>query len=303
MIGLIFDDSPHYLDHLGPLCALLQVPLVIFEPAIADLARRYYPDLKVVEEDLRTWEPPQRVITCSPRPLLEASLYRCPKETVWIPHGQSDKAPCFEVLQEETAVAVYGERMENQVRAAHPTLPIHRLGNFRYRYFLAHQSFYKGLLPQTKRNFLYAPTWDDYEKSNSFWNAFPVLAQTLPRDATLLVKLHPNTYRQYPEKVEVLRGRYGQKENIVWIEDFPPIYPLLSISDAYIGDMSSIGYDFLTWNRPLFLLEKKRELCGRHVKPEEVFQAYEEPDLFAPQRAALYDQTFDPNPGHLQITW
>lgn len=296
MAGLIFDESPHYLDHLAPLCSLLHVPLIICDPQIANLARRYYPDLEVIEEDLRTLSPPHRVITCSPRPLLEASLFRQPQETLWIPHGHSDKPPCFETLHKDTAAVVYGLQMEQWIKAANPTLPIHRIGNFRYHYFLKHRNFYSQLLPKIYGPvFLYTPTWDDYEKSNSFWSCFPPLAEALPDTAVLLIKLHPNTYRQFPERVEVLKGRY-EKKNIRWIEDFPPIHPLLSLCDAYIGDMSSIGYDFLTWDKPLFFFSHRPTAlgsCGVHVKPEKVFEAYQQPDRYSFLRKTLYAQTFD----------
>lgn len=305
-IGLIFDDSVHYLDHLAPLCALLQIPLVVCESHIADLARRYYPGLKIVEANLKQLTPPQQIISCYPRPLLQASLFNTLRETIWIPHGHSDKPPCFEALRSDTAALVYGRQMAEWVRAANPDLPIHEIGNFRRYYFEQQKEFYRSFLTRKGTCFLYAPTWDDYEKSNSFWTAFPILAQTLPASCTLLVKLHPNTERQFPEKIEALRGRY-EKKNIVWIENFPPVYPLLSISDAYIGDLSSVGYDFLTYNRPLFFLQKKETELSRaalHVKPEKVFAAYQQPDVYSAARKALYEKTYSAfTGGRMKTVW
>lgn len=297
MVGLIFDASVHYLDHLAPLCALQNLPLFLCDPDIALLAKRYYPGLEVIESPITALPPLEKIVSCTPRPLLQASLFYPVRQTTWLPHGHSDKTPCFEVLKEETAALVYGEQMKNWVRAANPLLPIETVGNFRLNYFLKHHSFYTPLLPpKTGPTFLYAPTWDDYEKSNTFWNCFPILVDHLPTEASLWVKLHPNTYRQFPDKVEIFKGRYGRK-NVVWIEDFPPIYPLLSCVDAYIGDTSSIGYDFLAYDKPLVFLNNtptRLSRVGLHVKPENAFRVLAEPDTRSHLRKALYRKTFTP---------
>ncbi|HUD01103.1 MAG TPA: CDP-glycerol glycerophosphotransferase family protein, partial [Rhabdochlamydiaceae bacterium] len=52
-----------------------------------------------------------------------------------------------------------------------------------------------------------------------------------------------------------LRGEYENKKGIVFLSDFPCIYPILNASDGYLGDFSSIGYDFLAINKPLFFLD------------------------------------------------
>ena len=36
--------------------------------------------------------------------------------------------------------------------------------------------------------------------------------------------------------------------------EFPYIYPLLEFCDIYLGDCSSVGYDFLHLNRPMYFL-------------------------------------------------
>lgn len=302
MVGLIFDASDHYLDHLAPLCELWDIPLTVFDPQIADLAKRYYPDLKLRLEEAHTFLPPKILLSCAPRPLLQASLFHPINQTIWLPHGQSDKPPCFEVLQEESAALVYGPQMHQWIQKAVPELNILQIGNFRYRYFLKHKQFYSKFLPTShKTTFLYAPTWDDYEQSNTFWNSFPTLARTLCDSDGLWVKLHPNTYRQFPEKVERMKGQFA-KPNIHWIEDFPPIYPILQAVDAYIGDVSSIGYDFLTLDKPLFFLNEKQTLLsqsGVHVKPENVFESYRALDLKNAKRKVLCEKTFCPNP-HLE---
>lgn len=247
--GLIYDDSRYYIDHLGPLCALMHWPLIVCEPTVAELSRSYYPDLEVIEIPLWDLKLPPCIATCDHQPLLQAAFpgQRC--KTLWLPHGNSDKGwngPFFEGVGE--IALVYGQKMIDFMHAKNSFPKAFRVGNFRWHYFLKHRAFYEKLaiVPKSGKNILYAPTWDDSENNGSFWKAFPHLAKN---DVHLLVKLHPNTIRKYEVELEVLMGRYAKKQNISFLPEIPPIYPILNCCDAYIGDMSSIGYDFLKFDK------------------------------------------------------
>lgn len=300
--GLIYDDSRHYLDHLGPLCALLKWPLIVCEPHVAELARTYYPDLKVLEIPVWDLKLPFRTLSCDTTPILEAAFPNQKTDLIWLPHGNSDKgwnSPFFEALTNETVALVYGQKMVDFMHAKNAFPQIFRIGNFRWQYFLKHANFYreKIFFPQNNKNILYAPTWDDAEKNCSFWNAFPHLANRMPHDCNLLVKLHPNTLMKYEVELEILMGRYA-KNNIVFLPEMPPIYPLLSRCDAYIGDMSSIGYDFLKFDLPMYFLNANQKLplhqCGTAIEPNTF--VWSDSDPFSKVRKALYEYTFDPVP-------
>jgi len=226
--GLIYDDSRHYLDHLGPFCALMNWPLIVCEPVVADLARNYYPDLRVIETPLRALEIPLWIVTCDPQPLFLAAFPNRTCQTLWLPHGNSDKGwktPFFEGLGE--IAFVYGQKMVDFMHAQNVFPKTFRIGNFRWHYFLKHQAFYQKIIPCPKsgKKILYAPTWEDSENNGSFWSAFPHLADSLPRGSHLLVKLHPNTLRKYAVELEVLMGRYAKRKNILFLSEMLPIYP------------------------------------------------------------------------------
>jgi hypothetical protein len=295
--GLIYDDSRHFLDHLAPLCALLKWPLILCESTLADLARRYYPDLEVIEIPLWDLLLPETIVTCDTQPLLRAAFPGQVTKSLWLPHGNSDKgwnSPFFEALREDQAALVYGQKMIDFMAAKNVFPKTIRIGNFRWEYARKQEPFD---LPQG-RNFLYAPTWDDAENSCSFWQAFPHLARQLPADCNLLIKLHPNTLRRFEPELEVLMGRYAKQKNIVFLPEAPPIYPLLSKCDAYIGDMSSIGYDFLKFDKPMYFLNANTALplhrCGAAIDAKTFDFSLK--DDFAPLRNALYKYTFDSSP-------
>jgi CDP-glycerol glycerophosphotransferase (TagB/SpsB family) len=192
-------------------------------------------------------------------------------------------------------------------------------GNFRRMFFEKEKTFYRALA--TKEIFsyfenkgttvLYAPTWQDYENSSSFFDAAPILIDNLPSHFNLIVKLHPNAVIQDTHRIEQLIWKYEDRTNVLFLIDFPPIYPLLECVDIYIGDMSSIGYDFLSFNRPMFFLNQNRRdpkedpglylyRCGVEIRPEQYADIYKIIDIHLPTdhlvfseiRKEVYDYTF-----------
>lgn len=291
--GLIFDDSRHYLDHLAPFCALLGCPLIFCEPELAEIATRFYPDLSIQYVPIWEIKLPKFTITCDTTPILKAGFPNQSTQILWLPHGNSDKGwngPYFESLQGEIAL-VYGQRMIDFMSEKGVFPKIIRVGNFRYAYYSKHLK--KDKLHE--KNFLYAPTWDDLENNNSFWTAFPLLAKQIPKDCNLWIKLHPNTIRQYGPQIEQIIGQYMAQPNIHFLPDEPPIYPLLAKCAGYIGDMSSIGYDFLTFNRPMYFLNAKSFLplhkCGLNLDPKNFDFSLD--NSYSQIQKTLYQYTFD----------
>jgi CDP-glycerol glycerophosphotransferase (TagB/SpsB family) len=128
----------------------------------------------------------------------------------------------------------------------------------------------------------------------------------------LLIKLHPSIERDHPFAAEELISQVEKHSQIVVIKNFPLIYPLLSSIDALITDVSSIGYDFLYFNRPLFLIApdhmKKKHLhsitlatCSTILWPNKHFNSpkrldkklHESTKELKSKRKKLYTSTFD----------
>ena len=312
--GLIYDHSIHYIDHLAPFCSLKKWPLIVCEGAIADLARRFYPDLQVIESNPRCLFLPPTIVSCGTKSLIESSLgIQIASKILWLPHGNSDKGwkvPFFESLQGSETALVYGQKMIDFMAKKNAFPPTIHIGNFRLYYAHKHRLFYKKIikeeihLPKQNKTYLYAPTWQDAEDNSSFWKVFPSLASHLPNTCNLLVKIHPNTYSQHLIEIEVLIGRFQHKKNIFFLIDFPPIYPLLDLCDAYIGDMSSIGYDFLKFDRPMFFLNTKKGnaqndpslflyRCGIEIPPDQIPALFTlDGGSFTKIRKQIYDYTF-----------
>jgi teichoic acid glycerol-phosphate primase len=303
--GLIYGPQLHYLDHLAPLCALMGCPLIVTEEKIAAIAKRYYPGLEVVLADYMTV--PQHLVShfdiifySMPRDLFDEIFFFAQKlsqkrvHTIWCPHGNSDKGNgtlYMEALKKEEAALVYGKQMIDFLKRKFVFDQLKGyaiLGNFRHQFYLQHRTFYDALaekeisrrLPKAKKTLLYAPTWQDYERSTSFFDAASPLIEKLPEEHNLIIKLHPNLYLQEEFHIEDLVEKTQDRKNILFSIDFSPIYPLLNLVDVYIGDMSSIGYDFLTFDRPMFFLNQNERnaeddpglylfRCGIEIHPDQ----------------------------------
>ena len=110
--------------------------------------------------------------------------------------------------------------------------------------------------------------------------------------------------------MEIMKLKHSQK-NILFLEDFPLIYPLLDFIDIYIGDFSSIGYDFLTFDKAMYLLKPQNKKLFSElfdiatvIDYNQIFEKIEKSKILdqtlnskilIKKRKKLYDYTFQKN--------
>lgn len=329
--ALLYGDREHYLDHLAPLSALFGMPLVVNEISIFELAKRFYPGIELLYKDYLEVHPFvvqnfDLVFYCFLKGDFEDNFGLQKRilgkevHTVWCPHGNSDKGwhlYFMEALSEEDHALVYGDRMLDFIRRKNVHRPaFYKVGNYRLQYYLKYKDLLDGHIKERLKqkrgvDILYAPTWQDCEDNCSFWEVFPHLAKKLPSGWRLIVKLHPNTCGMEGMRVENIMEKYAAREDIIFLSGVPLIYPLLNYVDVYIGDMSSIGYDFLYFNKPMFFLSKKKRQevqdpafflhhCGIEIKKEDYSTIYKKIEKnilvdggFSKTRKKVFDYTFE----------
>ena len=260
--ALISDYSLHHLDHLAPLCHFLEIPLLVTDVLVKEIGEKCYPGLVIHELSTQSIEDYDGIISCLPRQLLDPLLFLSEEMSgkkllrIWCPHGNSDKghiAPLMEGLKSESLVLVYGQKMLDFIEEKNGALSNYLVvGNYRYHHYLHFKSFYDSWVDKEipeEKNLLYAPTWNDAEGSCSLTSALPFLSEEV------FVKPHPNTLFQFPHLIDNLKNKHN---HLYFLESHIPIYPLLERAKAYIGDMSSIGYDYLAFNRPMFFFNPQR---------------------------------------------
>lgn len=283
-----------YLDHIAPLCAVMQIPLLCDNLWMQTLAELYYPSLSVIldegkgyclDETLKNYDV---LFTVNPSRKANGSfqffdyLYRGKARSVCSFHGQSDKKQTLfwlEQFADEDIVLAYGPYMMDffQDKGVLARIPqVIHCGNYRYEYYKKHQPFFDALVaphlfPENgKKTLLYAPTWTHPNQKSEwrieyscFFQAYRFVLDTIPDDYQVLVKLHPLLVHYYPNEVETLIATYETNEKIRFLNDIPLVYPILAKADLYLGDFSSVGYDFLAFNRPLFFLSEEKQ--GLHL--------------------------------------
>lgn len=320
-----FNTGPdfHLLDHIAPLASLMKMPLFTTEEKNTKLALHYYPQVEVrYEPDLEFKlkhfsEEFEALFECKYwAPHLSSlfrQLYKKEMQLVFCPHGQSDKgfkAPLLAPYAQQDAVLLYGDLLIEMLKELGIWSSISRyaiVGNYRLQFYKKHQSFYDSLaekeifsrLSKDKPTLLYAPTWLDADSSTSFFDYGRAIINQLPSSWNLILKLHPLLEQRDPSRFYPIESLVKSKPNIVLLTEFPPVYPILSKVDAYLGDVSSVGYDFLNFRKPLYFLPTKHSerihSCGR-VLPniENIFPSLEKqisPDILKKQ-SDLYHYSF-----------
>ena len=290
-------DSVNHLDHLAPLSFILDIPLVVDSELLKNVVETYYPQVKthyldhhakILEYFAQNYE---MLFVSSTNyrkdltPLFEV-VFRKKMGFWYCPHGHSDKS--IESFEGQQFFFTYGPLMESRLKERGLLREgcYVRTGNYRLSFYEKHQAFYDDLVEkeifskfkQKQPTILYAPTWQDLESSSSFPDFGIQLPTQVPSGYNLIIKLHPWLMHYNPGYVVHLEERYHASPNIVVLSQYPLIYPILRRCDIYLGDCSSVGYDFLYYNRPMFFLdgsswEKKERYssylrsCGTSIPP------------------------------------
>jgi hypothetical protein len=315
--GFIYGPLEHHLDHLAPFCSLMQVPLILTDEDLLQKARLYYPDLELLYwncleapfEVVRSFD---TLFYSTPRCMFdevffiaEATLGK-KMRTIWLPHGNSDKGHAsilMEGLKNEETLLVYGPKMVDFLKNKNVFRPTISIGNFRLEYYRRHKKFYDLLIQELPplKTILYAPTWQDGENSTSFFQAAQNLIQQLPSDVLIIIKLHPNLEKDSSVLQFVLQNE--THPNVRFLSGFTPIYPILERADIYLGDMSSVGYDYLNFNRPMFFFNPTGRdpsdpglylhRCGQTLQPDQIFNHLNsDQSHLTPVREETYAYTF-----------
>lgn len=273
--------EPHHSDHLVPFCELLDIPLIVTDMSHLQWIEDHYPGVRVQYEDaddltieywmanydllFRTYVWDMHSVWKGAASLEEK--YGRQLRTVHCPHGLSDKVYWYERMRHEDALLIYGDLMEEMIReqGIDRTITSYlKVGNPRWDYYQRHKAFFDKKVEeevfshfdQERTTILYAPTWYDSLKVSSFFKGIDWVVKALPEGVNLLVKLHPRLEDSEHLETYKIMAEYHDRGDIYFLADYPYVLPLLDRCELYIGDYSSIGYDFLAFNRPMVFLNQ-----------------------------------------------
>ncbi len=312
-IGVLPGPHQSNIDHLVPLCQILEIPLLVTDRWILELIERYYPPMRLIFADPEDYNLDPyldgydfflyvdffRKATGSFH--FHDYLCRHKVRSVMSLHGNPDKyweSYWLEKLNEEDIILAYGPQLVELLKKKGIVKSPIVTGNYRLQFYKQHEPFFDQMLPfhKEKKSLLYAPTWSAPGPISGYWEHYSPFLQVYQRvfeelapHYQLIVKLHPQLIRLMPDEVARVREEFP---TVYFLNDFPPIYPLLKQVDIYLGDYSSIGYDFLYFDRPLFFLETNVETAlqkyGQRITCSDL------PHLVSPSfpRHELYQQVY-----------
>ncbi|MDN3507919.1 MAG: CDP-glycerol glycerophosphotransferase family protein [Simkaniaceae bacterium] len=266
----------HHLDHLLPLAEIIDIPVIVTDQDLFEIGKKCYPhvDLNYIPHAQFS---PQHLATHFDALFTSAKYWRLELgglielltgkklDFLYCPHGNSDKGNYDVTLDpfrcQENAI-IYGDQMLNRLESWDVKLQkVCAIGNYRLSYYLENKNRLDSLvkdellIPKRKKTLFYAPSWDN----SSLFHIEKQAICTIPNDIHLIVKLHPYLKEKHPSTYSHFKSLCDDNEQITFIDNLPTIYPILDLCDGYIGDTSSIGYDFLFYDRPLFFIGDQSE--------------------------------------------
>lgn len=263
--------NSQHLDHLAPLADFLSIPLLVDDAEMLDMMQKYYPSVTTHKLPPLMYIPDIYDVLIVTAKMWKSDMggiiEMCTEKKVrfiYCPHGNSDKChakPSLDPFLVQDDFFFYGNQMKRNL-ASRGVAGGHHVGNYRLAYYQKYQHHCDKLvehLRSEKKTILYAPTWNDQENLSSFSANCEQVLRELSEDFNLIVKVHPILVEQEYARIIQLEGRYSAH----FLTHFPLVYPILSIADAYLGDFSSVGYDFLYFDRPMFFIESDQHLPDR----------------------------------------
>ena len=331
---LISGDHEAQLDHLASLASLLTLPLFVTDLNIYDKALKFYPFTKthlMEESSLLDLLASCDLVFVSCKHFskqLAATLnffFKKSPRFCYCPHGNSDKgwSVTNDLLQDQDLSLVYGRSMLNMLKKKNVLSSLNgtfTTGNYRLLYYRKHQDFYDSLAQRdifskfssSRLNVFYAPTWKDGESNSSFFKLKSFITEDFPAHLNLIIKLHPTLEKDETAAVYNFLATCDNNPQIHIIKNFPPIYPILNKVDALLSDVSSVGYDYLYFDRPIYLIPPssldnnqlktlKLTSCSKIINPQQLScflldldkNISKDQQAFEKKRKKLYAQTFD----------
>lgn len=308
-----------YIDHISPLASLLDIPLIINDERNAALTAKYYPEVKMrywPDLEFRIQELSKEFDTLIGCDYWHPARKNDFRKLIFCPHGQSDKGynhPSLAPYALQEHVLIYGDLMRQmlvELKLWNQIPKVSVIGNFRLAYYqkhrdrllqMAREEIFSKLI-KTNRTLLYAPTWKDRDGASTFFDLGEKIAKETPADWNLIIKVHPLLPERDPGLYYRLSLLEEKRPNVVLVDQFPLVYPILECIDAYLGDYSSIGYDVLAFQKPMFFFKQphlspaRLHCCGEILDSmKNLFSAAKQNvSHFKEAQAELYQKAFAP---------
>jgi hypothetical protein len=134
-------------------------------------------------------------------------------------------------------VLLYGDLMKKMLSDLDlwEKIPNHRyVGNYRLAYYQKRRKEFsrQKLFANQNPTLLFAPTWNDFEGSGTFFEYAERLFKELPSSWNLIIKVHPDLESHDPAAYARISLMEQKRSNFLFLESYPLVYPILEQTDA-----------------------------------------------------------------------
>ncbi len=119
-------------------------------------------------------------------------------------------------------------------------------------------------LPGHKKYILFAPTFND--ELSAIPHVKEKIADILPEEAVLLIKLHGSTRAEYKEMYRKLPFK---NPRVIYVDDLD-ISPFLALADVLITDVSSTMFEFAALDKPVVLFDSPNWGKYENYNPKDI---------------------------------
>ncbi len=265
-------QCPHHIDHLAPLCAAFSAEFLSSEKEEIALIKQSYPDIfcrYVAPHELGPFYLTRNVDIAIhsfpwPKKLLHAHPFakKSALRLLFTPHGYSDKpSACstWQDYQHNALTLIYGPKMQKELQEEGIDKNLFFMSNLRYLFYQKHQAFFDikaakffSKIDKKKPLLLFAPSWSVGSFPSSLHSLESFLFRYAAKEFSILIKLHPWQKKKDISQVYRLIEKSKDHPSVTVIDGCTPTYPLLQKATCFLGDASSLGYDFLLLDKPLF---------------------------------------------------
>jgi len=125
---------------------------------------------------------------------------------------------------------------------------------------LSREEIFKDLNIDPKlKTILYAPTWRGIQKVNlsSIPDMGIKICKSVGDNFNFIFKPHPNVeaYDEFPEAMKKIERYIKTHQNSVFPDSSTDIIPLMHISDVLITDFSTVGIEYLAFDKPILFAD------------------------------------------------
>ncbi|GAB4186959.1 MAG: hypothetical protein Tsb0015_05210 [Simkaniaceae bacterium] len=254
-----FGTSQKSLDHLSSFSAYLSLPLYLADKELFQNIHNQYPNLDCryyTEEEIATsfLQENDAAVTALPSNMLNnifefsQNLLNKKLLSIWFPENlpESSFSSDQEMASLATGQLAYAALRKMQIEK------ILIVGNIKYAFYAENKDFYETKL-QSRLKALNKKLFTIFIASSwmTDFDFFQFIKEKI-KNYNFIIPVNSLQIKANTDLQNFIND-FTDFSNILFIQDFIPMHPLMAQSDIYLGEINELAYDYLIYDNPIVL--------------------------------------------------